>query len=177
MDSNQAELYGRNIVLIGFMGAGKTTVGQILASKLGRAFIDIDQEIEKAYQMPITEIFSEMGEEVFREKEKNMISDYCKETGKVLSLGGGAFIQEEIRQACLMNCIVCHLAISWEAWEERMGVLVDSRPVLQGKTTEEVKALFLERQQLYADNHFQINTDKLTEEEVAEEIIACLENA
>jgi|SRR5690625_5049416 len=165
----------KNIVLIGFMGVGKTTIGRLLAEKLNRRFIDIDQEIEGEYQMPITRIFSEIGEEAFREKEKNVIKNYCKQKQKVLSLGGGAFMQEEIREACLADCIVLHLDISWKAWKERLNLLVDSRPVLQGKTIEEIETLFLERQNFYK-GHSKIVTDGLTEEEIAEQIIKGLES-
>jgi len=166
---------GKNIVLIGFMGVGKTTIGRLLAEKLERPFIDIDQEIECEYQMPITEIFSELGEKAFREKEKNMIKNYAKQKQKVLSLGGGAFMQEEIRETCLTNCIVVHLDISWEAWKERLSLLVESRPVLQGKTLEEIEALFHERKKLYKA-HSKIVTDGLTEEDIADQIIASLES-
>lgn len=176
MDNKQVMSREQNIVLIGFMGVGKTTVGQILASKLDRPFIDMDQEIEEEYCMPTTEIFKEMGEETFREKEKNVISNFCKKKGYVLSLGGGAFIQKEIRQVCLANGIVVHLDISWEEWEERMSMLADERPVLQGKSPEEVKELFFERQHLYAEHHYRISTDKLTEEEVADKVIAALKS-
>ncbi len=172
--NNEVVPGGKNIVLIGFMGVGKTTIGRLLAEKLERPFIDIDQEIESEYQMPITEIFSELGEKAFREKEKNVIKNYCKQKQKVLSLGGGAFMQEEIRETCLANSIVVHLDISWEAWKERLSLLVESRPVLQGKTLEEVEVLFYERQSFYK-GHTQIITDGLTEEDIADQVMASLE--
>src|SRR5699024_1594941 len=112
---------------------------------------------------------------LFRSKEKNMIRNYAKQEGKVLSLGGGAFMQEEIRDACLVNCTVVHLNISWEAWKERLSLLVDSRPVLQGKTLEEIEALFYERKKIYKA-HSKIVTDGLTEVDIADQIIASLES-
>jgi len=172
--NNEVVPGGKNIVLIGFMGVGKTTIGRLLAEKIERTFIDIDQEIESEYQMPITEIFSELGEKAFREKEKNVIKNYCKQKQMVLSLGGGAFMQEEIRETCLTNCIVLHLDTSWEAWKERLSLLVDSRPVLQGKTLEEIEALFHERKKLYKA-HSKIVTDGLKEEDIADQVMASLE--
>ena len=175
MINNRVAINEKSVVLIGFMGVGKTSIGQLVAQKLGRKFIDIDEEIENEYQMPVTDIFKKIGEENFREKEKNMIKSYAKQKGKVLSLGGGAFMQEEIRDACLANCTVIHLDISWKYWKERLSLLVDSRPVLQGKTIEEIETLFLERQNFYK-GHSKIVTDGLTEEEIAEQIIRGLES-
>lgn len=175
MINNRVVKSEKSIVFIGFMGVGKTSVGQLVAQKLGRTFVDIDEEIKNKYQMPITDIFKKLGEKSFREKEKNMIKNYAKQTEKVLSLGGGAFMQEEIRETCLENCTVIYLDISWGAWQERLSLLVDSRPVLQGKTLEEIETLFYERQKFYKA-HFKIVTDGLTEEELAEQIIASLES-
>src|SRR5699024_1162705 len=172
--NNEVVPGGKNIVLIGFMGVGKTTIGRLLAEKIERTFIDIDQEIESEYQMPITEIFSELGEKAFREKEKNAMKNYCKQKLMVLSFAGRAFMQEEIRETCLTNCIVLHLDTSWEAWKERLSLLVDSRPVLQEKTLEEIEALFHERKKLYKA-HSKIVTDGLKEEDIADQVMASLE--
>lgn len=79
----------RNIVLIGFMGVGKTTIGQLVAKKLYRDFIDIDQEIEKDFNMTIPEIFEKKGEDFFRKTEKEYILDICHHKRfKIVSLGG-----------------------------------------------------------------------------------------
>src|SRR5690625_3869103 len=91
----------KSLVFIGFMGVGKTTVAQRVAKKLYRDFIDIDQEIEKEFGMPTTDIFKEIGEAAFRAKEKEYVLHYCQQPLKVISLGGGAFMQEDIRNACL----------------------------------------------------------------------------
>src|SRR4051812_1123463 len=84
----------KNIVFIGFMGAGKTTIGKLVAKKLYRDFIDIDEKIEKEYNMPIPKIFAEIGEKAFREKEKELIQSQCDYKLKIISVGGGAFLQE-----------------------------------------------------------------------------------
>src|SRR5690606_42046693 len=85
----------KSIVLTGFMGVGKTTVGKAVAKKLYRDFIDIDKEIEKKFQMPTTEIFKTYGEKTFRQAEKEMVLHFSQQKMKVISLGGGAFLQEE----------------------------------------------------------------------------------
>src|SRR5690625_2105190 len=96
---NSLSLREKSIVFIGFMGVGKTTVAQLVAKKLYRDFIDIDQEIEKEYGMPTTEIFKQLGEKTFREKEKEYVFHYSKQPLKVIALGGGAFIREEDRKS------------------------------------------------------------------------------
>lgn len=177
MSSQDMSLKERNIVFIGFMGVGKTTIGELVAKKLYRDFIDIDAEIEKEYGMPVTEIFKSIGEKAFREKEKNVITDICNKKLKVISLGGGAFLQEEIRQVCLEKCIVLFLDLSWESWKERISLIIDSRPVLQGRTIEQIEQLFNERQEIYTHHHSKIKTDHQDIEEVADYIVSSLKLA
>lgn len=161
----------KSLVFIGFMGVGKTTVAQRVAKKLYRDFIDIDQEIEKEFGMPTTDIFKEIGEAAFRAKEKEYVLHYCQQPLKVISLGGGAFMQEDIRNACLDHSIVFYLDISWDSWKERLHMLVDSRPVLQNKSIEDIETLFNERRSLYEDHNSKLVTDNFNEEEVADYII------
>ncbi|WP_226035135.1 shikimate kinase [Aquibacillus saliphilus] len=167
----------RSIVFVGFMGVGKTTVGKLVANKLYRSFVDIDREIEKEYELPTTEIFKQIGEKAFREKEKNIINNYVNQKLKVISVGGGAFLQEEVRDACINNCIVFHLDISWDSWKERLSILVDSRPVLQGKTIQEIESLFESRKATYSKHNSKLMTDNQSEEEIADSIINSLKLA
>lgn len=177
MINSKVSLREKSIVFIGFMGVGKTTVAQIVAEKLYRTFIDIDKEIEKEFQMPIPEIFNQYGEETFRKKEKEIILKYTKERLKIISLGGGAFLQEEVKEACLKNCIVFHLDISWDSWKDRLHMLIDSRPVLQGKTMEEIESLFNDRKDIYSSHNSRVNTDHFNAEEAADYIIESLKLA
>jgi shikimate kinase len=165
----------KNLVLIGFMGVGKTTIGTVLAEKLNRDFIDVDREIEKRHGMPVTEIFKTMGEKHFRQLEKEYIVDLCRNsTMNVLSLGGGAFMQEEIRSVCLAETLVIFLDLSWEAWKERLPLIFDSRPVLQNKSIQEIEDLYRARQHAYSLNHLKVSTDGFTPEQVADSIIKML---
>ncbi|ARK31210.1 shikimate kinase [Halalkalibacter krulwichiae] len=167
----------KSIVFIGFMGVGKTTIGKLVAQKLYRSFIDIDQEIEKEYGMPIPEIFQTIGEKAFREKEKETISRFCQQKLKVISLGGGAFLQEEIREMCLSNCIVFALDISWDRWKERLNIIIDNRPVLKGRSIDEIEELFYSRQEIYSNHNSKLVTDDLDVEEVADYITESLKLA
>lgn len=171
---NHLSIREQSIVFIGFMGVGKTTVAKIVAKKLFRDFIDIDEEIEKEFGMPTTEIFKDIGEKKFREKEKEYVLQYCTQPLKVISLGGGAFLQDEIREACLNNAIVFYLDISWDAWKDRLHKLVDSRPVLQNKSLEDIETLFNERKVTYAQHHSKVMTDEADQETIANYIIDSL---
>jgi shikimate kinase len=161
----------KSIVFIGFMGVGKTTIGKLVAKKLNRSFIDIDEEIEKEYQLPVPQIFNQMGEKAFRQKEKELISRLAEEEQKIISVGGGAFLQEEIRQVCLSSCIVVHLNLSLESWKKRVDLLIDSRPVLQGKSPLEMEELFYSRKAIYSQHHVKIETDDKAPNQIADEII------
>jgi shikimate kinase len=161
----------KSIVLIGFMGVGKTTVGQLIAEKLNREFIDTDAEIEKEYGMPVTEIFEKIGEKAFRDREKSLITSLCKQEDIVLSLGGGAFMQDEIRKVCLETCVVIYLNLSFERWLDRLELIIDSRPVLQGKTVEEILQLYNKRKEIYANHHLEIISDEMEAAAVADEIV------
>lgn len=177
MENRQVPLKEKSIVFIGFMGVGKTTIGKLVAKKLYRDFIDIDEEIEKELNMPIPQIFNEIGEKAFRQKEKEMIIEQCRQKLRIISVGGGAFLQEEIRKECLSSCIVFFLDLSWESWKERVSLIIDSRPVLQGKTIEEIEELFYNRKEIYSAHHSKISTDDYEIEEVADFIVNSLKLA
>ncbi|GGN64611.1 MULTISPECIES: shikimate kinase [Oceanobacillus] len=151
----------KSIVLIGFMGVGKTTLGKELARKLQCGFLDIDAEIEAKYGMEAVDIFNVYGEKEFRKTEREMIVDACQLEGKVISVGGGAFMQEEIRKACMEHAIVIFLDMSFGYWKERISLLLPTRPVLQGKSLEEIKSLFDERQAIYNEHHIRLPIDNL----------------
>jgi shikimate kinase len=154
------------------MGVGKTTIGQLVAKKLYRDFIDVDQEIEKKQNMPISLIFQKFGEDYFRKIEKEYIVDICTNTRlKVVSLGGGAYLQEEVRNACLSNCIVFLLDLSWDSWKDRMPLLVENRPLLKEKSMEEIEELFIKRQNAYSLHNSKVSTNNLDPETVADEIV------
>lgn len=177
MQTNERALREKSIVFIGFMGVGKTTIGRLVAKKLYRSFIDIDEVIEQKYQMPVPEIFKTIGEKEFREKEKQLIQHYAQQKLKIISVGGGAFMQEEVRETCMANCIIFYLDITWDSWKERLHMIVDNRPVLQGRSLEEIEELFNKRKMIYSDHSSKMVTDQLNEEEVAEYITDSLKVA
>jgi len=165
----------RPIILVGFMGVGKTTVGTLLAERLGRPLKDSDQEIEKRMRMTITAIFAQYGEPRFREIEREVVAELCRrKKPAVISLGGGAFVQEQTRRICLESGTVVHLELSWPLWAQRMEQLKNTRPLLQSKTMEEIRALYETRSSVYRMAHHTVKTDGLNADAIADRIIGLI---
>lgn len=111
----------RPIVLVGLMGAGKTTVGRRLAAQLGRRFVDSDAAIEEAAQLSVSEIFAVFGEAYFRNGERRVIARLLGEGAGVIATGGGAFCQAETRELILERALVVWLDCDIETLVERTG--------------------------------------------------------
>lgn len=123
-------LAGRPLVLVGMMGAGKTTVGRRIASRLGRQFLDSDEEIEKAAQMTIPEIFEQRGEPEFRAGETRVIARVLREPDLVLATGGGAFVNDETRALIKAEALSVWLKAEVDVLFERVSRR-SNRPLLK----------------------------------------------
>jgi shikimate kinase len=126
---------GKPIVLVGLMGAGKTTVGRRLAQKLCLPFIDADAEIETAAGMTITDIFDRFGEGYFRDGERRVIARLIDGVPKVIATGGGAFVQDETRTLILDQAIAIWLDAKPDVLADRVRRR-DTRPLLRGRDPE-----------------------------------------
>lgn len=120
------------IVLIGMMGVGKSTVGRRLAARLNVAFVDADEEIEKAAGMTISEMFESYGEAYFRDGERRVIARLMDGEPKVIATGGGAFMQEETRTLILENATAIWLDADIDVLVDRVSRR-EGRPLLKGK--------------------------------------------
>jgi len=172
-----AEPQTRRVFLIGFMGAGKTTVGRVLAQRLGWKFYDLDQLIEKREQQSIAAIFARDGESGFRKIESAMLMDLLdlRDNGAVVALGGGAFVQPENREALQRaGAITVLLSAPVEELSRRCQAGGDTRPLSGDKSKFE--QLFASRQPAYALARFHVKTGGKAVEQVAEEIERLLEN-
>lgn len=144
----------------------------MLAKELGWAFIDTDQEIESQAGMTIAEMFQQHGEAYFRQREREMIIEQCTQQERVvLSLGGGAFIQDEVREACLRSGRTIFLEVSWDVWVERMKDIMAGRPILQTRSLEEIEQLYNMRKTFYEQCDTIMVTDGQSAEQVTERII------
>ena len=130
----------QNILLVGMPGCGKSTLGKLLATELGRKFVDLDAEIVKRAGCPIPEIFQTEGEEGFRARESAVVADICRESGLVIATGGGVVTREENLPQMSQNGRVVFLDIAPE------GLPTAGRPLSQQKTPEQ---LYRERLPLY----------------------------
>ena len=110
----------KNVVLLGMMGVGKTTIGKQLSKKLGKNFFDIDQIIEKINNMKINEIFEKKGEKFFRNEEESISLEYLSKKNAIISLGGGAFLNEKIRKKVLLENKSFWLTIDVETLKNRL---------------------------------------------------------
>jgi shikimate kinase len=161
----------RNIVLTGFMATGKTTVGQIVAIKLGRVFYDVDTAIEHRTGLTIPRIFAEHSEPFFRAIEKGICHEIALQKNLVVATGGGAIIDDDNRDALLKTSFVVCLSASPEIIEARL-LKFDLRP-LAGKWRE----LLEKRSSIYEALPNCIDTSEKTPEQVAEEVLILWQNA
>lgn len=162
----------RNIVITGFMGTGKTTVGRIIAQMTGRTFVDTDEVIAQQVGLSIPEIFARDGEPGFRRIERDLARHLSAQTGLVISSGGGMLVDEDNRRLMLGSGFVVCLTATAEAIYRRVSNS-NERPLLKG----DWRALLQKRRAAYAAIPNQVDTTDKTPEEVAEEVMALWRNA
>ena len=162
----------RNIVLCGFMGTGKTTVGRILAERLGLAFVDMDQLIEARAAKPISRIFAEEGEPHFRALERALARELSARTGQVIATGGGIVLNPDNLSDFGRHGLVVCLTATPETILQRTA-RERHRPLLeQADKRQRIVDLLERRRALYAAIPRQIATDTLTPAEIADRILA-----
>jgi shikimate kinase len=166
---------GRPIVLVGMMGVGKSTVGRKLATLLGLPFRDADDEIEKAAQMSVSEIFERFGEDYFRDGERRVIARLLAGGPAVIATGGGAFAQEETRKLILDGGIAVWLDSDLDTLVERVGRR-DTRPLLKhGDPREIVARLKNQREPFYAEAPIHVSSSGGPHGETVNRIVQALE--
>ena len=161
----------RRIVLTGFMGSGKTTVGPMVAARLGWRFVDADDVIEAEAGMPIAEIFARHGEPHFRERERASIARMTATDSLVLALGGGAIETEAVRSLLTSadGTLLVHLEVQLATTLARCGGTESMRPVLADQAN--LAKRYERRLPLYRTAHISIAVDELTPGQVAEAIV------
>jgi shikimate kinase len=161
-----------NIVLVGFMGTGKSTVGRLLAARLGRPFVDMDEEIERRAGRPIPEIFAREGEPAFRRLERALVRELSARSGLVIAPGGGIVLDPANVADFARSGLVACLAAAPATILARVGQ-DPHRPLLQGgDPLGRIVALLDRRRDLYEAIPFRIDTDGLAPEAVAERVLA-----
>ena len=177
-DAARDELIGllghRPLVLVGMMGAGKTTVGRRLATRLDRAFLDSDEEVEKAAGMTIEEIFQSHGEADFRAGEARVITRLLKEPDIVLGTGGGAYMNAETRAAIREAGISVWIKADFEVLFSRVSRR-SNRPLLKtANPRETLQKLIDQRYPTYAEADVTVVSREVPQDQVAAEVIDAL---
>ena len=160
----------KNLVFLGMMGSGKTTLGKIVSKKLNKEFIDIDQLIEIQEGMTISDIFQKKGESFFRKFEERISIQNLKKSNSVISLGGGAFINKKIQKEVLKN----HISI-WLKWDNKnlINRIKNSqkRPIAIQLNDIDLNKLIDDRSKIYSKAKYQIRCDRLSKLELTKRII------
>lgn len=159
----------QRIVLVGFMGAGKSTVARLVAERLGWNYVDLDQEIERRAGMSVPEIFRLRGEAEFRRLERDATTLLAACTSTVIAAGGGWMIQPGLADVLRRGALLVWLRVSPDVVIERLAHEVEGRPLLRGgDRAGRVAELLAEREVSYARADVAVSTDGLTADEVAD---------
>ena len=160
----------KNLVFLGMMGSGKSSIGNLVSKKLDLHFVDIDNLIIESAGMTISEIFEKKGENYFRNLEEKITLKCLKKIKNVISLGGGGFINTKIRKEVLSN----HFSF-WLNWDELTLIRrikgSKKRPLAFKSTDQEIRAIIKDRSKIYSNAQFKINCNKLTKTEIVKKII------
>ena len=164
----------KNLVFLGMMGSGKSSIGNLVSKKLNLPFIDVDNLIIENTGMSISKIFEKEGENYFRNLEEKTTLECLKKIKNVVSLGGGGFINAKIRKEVLAN----HFSF-WLNWDESTLIkrVKDSnkRPLVFKSTDQKIRTIIRTRSKIYSNAQFRINCNKLTKTEIVKKIIKIYE--
>ena len=164
-----------NLVFLGMMGSGKSSIGSLVSKKLNIDFIDVDKKIEKKLGLKISKIFEKKGEKYFRQIEEVETLKYLKNKKTVIALGGGAFMNNKIKKEVLDN----HISF-WLNWDIKTLInrIKDSskRPIVYKSSKIEIEELIKKRSIIYSKAMYKIECENFTKNELVKEIIKIYEN-
>ena len=159
-----------NIVFLGMMGSGKSSLGSLISRKLDLDFYDTDNLIEEKIGMKISKIFREKGEPFFRKMEEKITLEILKKNNAVIALGGGAFLNKKIYEEILEN----HLSF-WLKWNDKILIKriknSSKRPLAFNLNNEELLDLMKKRSKIYSKANFKINCNDLNKKQIIDKII------
>ena len=165
----------KNIVFLGMMGSGKTTIGSLVSKKLNLNFFDIDEYIEKKIGEKISKIFDKKGEKFFRDIEEKTTLEILKKKNIVIALGGGAFINANIRREVLRNHISFWLKLDDKTILKRIKKN-SKRPIAHNLSTEKLIQLIKKRTEIYSKALYSVKCDNMSKNDIAKKVINIYEN-
>ena len=161
----------KSLVLTGMMGAGKSTIGRLTAKRLKVKFIDVDKVIERNEKKSIKRVFEENGEKYFRKLEEKITFKILKNKKAVIALGGGAFINKEIREKVLKSCISVWLKVNLDKLIKRYSKSSRRPLVNKNNLNTKIKKIYLSRKKIYRLANFKINCDNMNKIQIVEKIL------
>ena len=165
----------KNLVLLGMMAVGKSTLGKIVAKKQDLIFIDTDLNIEKKCAMKISEIFKNKGEKFFRILEEREVLESLKKSKCVIALGGGAFMKKTVRDRILKDSVSIWLDVNLKTLNKRVN-WNKKRPLINEENSQiKINQLYAERKNIYKMANYRINCNNLSKEDIANKIITFYE--
>ena len=165
----------KNLVLLGMMAVGKSTLGKIVAKKQDLIFIDTDLNIEKKYAMKISEIFKNKGEKFFRILEEREVLESLKKSKCVIALGGGAFMKKTVRDRILKDSVSIWLDVNLKTLNKRVK-WNEKRPLINEENSQiKINQLYAERKNIYKMANYRINCNNLSKKDIANKIIVFYE--
>jgi len=165
----------KNLVLLGMMAVGKSTLGKIVAKRQNLKFIDTDLNIERKNSMTISEIFKKKGEDFFRLEEEIEVLKTLKKNKCVIAIGGGAFMNKKVRNIILENSLSIWLDLNLKTLNKRIK-WNKKRPLLDKENSSKIiKKLFTERKDVYELANYKINCNRLTKNDIINKIISIYE--
>jgi len=167
------QIMAHNVILVGFMGAGKSSVGRILARRLGRCLVETDEMIAAREGLAIPEIFAARGEAYFRAAEEEALGLLAVKSGDVIATGGGLPCREGRPAALRALGTVVWLSGDFDALYRR-ALRAGERPMLAGRSRDEVEALYRSREPFYSEAHFAVDTTGVGPDQVAAQILKTL---
>jgi shikimate kinase len=168
----RADRLSRHIAFVGFMGAGKSTMADLTARRLGRTWFDTDEVVVERCGRSIPELFAAGEQDLFRALEKQVIAELLVGEPAVLSLGGGALEDPDTRTVLFDRAFVVNLAVSWRDVQAELPTLKATRPLLQNRSEGEIHELFLRRQATYRKAHMRIRAPRGDVEAAAEYVLS-----
>jgi len=164
----------KNLVLLGMMGSGKSTIGRLISKKLSKKFVDIDDIIEEEANMKINQIFLKKGEIFFRNLEEKITLKFLDNDNTIISLGGGAFINNRIRNEVIKNNLSFWL--NWNTYTLLGRIKKNKkRPIAFDLNQTKLIELIINRSKIYTKAKFKINCQKLSKIEIVKKIIVLYE--
>ena len=163
----------RPLALAGFMGAGKTSTGRLLAAALGRPFHDTDEEVERASGRAVVSFFP-AEEPAFRRLEAEAVARLVAAGPSVIALGGGALLDPGTRALLREHALLIHLRVAWAELEPEIPTLLATRPLLRGRTPAELRALYEARLEVYGESHLEVRVGRQGPEQAAAAVLRAL---